>query len=215
MARYENVDGTFGDYQEVKSEYVLPGTEFSWSSDETVEWQAAEVKWTVAEADKVEKVDILKQLYYLDVNWQLDDNNVETYTATYGVFNITVNGKDNGERSDYWKKHRYGSTFKVDNVKTNTGYEYSDIYDRYNRNLDVSKQNVLTDTTSIVIHVKSVKTEAELTSGQDFNKKIKTLAGGDLNNIQVFSKSENKPNMSSMTSDNIISTESSDYPIYA
>ena len=43
MARYENVDGTFGDYQEVKSEYVLPGTEFSWSSDETVEWQAAEV----------------------------------------------------------------------------------------------------------------------------------------------------------------------------
>lgn len=89
-----------------------------------------------------------------------------------------------------------------------------DMYGMYG-NLDESKQYVLTGTTNIIIHIKSVKTEAELISGQDFNKKIKTLAGGDLKNIQVFSKSENKPNMSSMTSDNIISTESSDYPIYA
>lgn len=46
-------------------------------------------------------------------------------------------------------------------------------------------------------------------------KKIKALAGGNLSNIKTFTKSETAPNINSMTSANIISTDDSNSPIYA
>lgn len=56
---------------------------------------------------------------------------------------------------------------------------------------------------------------SEIITGQNFNKKIKALAGGNLSNIKTFTKSETAPNINSMTSANIISTDDPNSPIYA
>lgn len=56
---------------------------------------------------------------------------------------------------------------------------------------------------------------SELIAGPDFNEKIKTLADGKLTNIKSFSKAETSPNISTMTSANIISTDASNCPVYA
>lgn len=72
MARYENADGTFGDYETVYEQWVQAGTEVAWDFPESQQWQAVSVHYIAANANKVTKVDVLRQWYYLDMNGRLD-----------------------------------------------------------------------------------------------------------------------------------------------
>ena len=67
MVRYENPDGTFTNYETVESVKKNDGETFSWSSPATDAFQAKSLSYTV-NGGKVNKVDVMRKKYTLDVN---------------------------------------------------------------------------------------------------------------------------------------------------
>ena len=228
MVRYENVDGTFEDYQEVKNENVLPGTEIEWHSDATVEWQAAEVRWTTAETDRTEYVDILKQKYTFDVNGilnDLDKNKLnQTNIKDWATFDVYINGKAVATNVyDYCQEIKYGSKYEIKNIKETVGHKFIGVNNgngQYASDLSGMVGNpiqILSDIkrTVVVLEFDAIETHSNLITGPEFNSKIKTLAGGKLSTITKIEKSETEPNISTINSNNVISLSDSDFPTYA
>ncbi len=133
--RYENVDGTFEEPIVVSTLNVFPGDTFTWNLNELDnykenssqwerQWQTPDIKEYVATKEPQDiTIDILRQLYYLDLNASFYD-----YKGTYlygggnlkfedNVITATADIDINGKRvmsatTDYFVKLRYGSTFK-------------------------------------------------------------------------------------------------------
>lgn len=126
MARYENADGTFGDYETVYEQWVQAGAEVAWDFPESQQWQAVSVHYIAANANKVTKVDVLRQWYYLDMNGRLDaSGTINGNIKPWGEVSLWINGKLIGTKmTDYYQKQRYGSTFKMELTKVNDNFEY-------------------------------------------------------------------------------------------
>ena len=144
--RYENVDGTFAEPVVVTTKSVFPGDTFTWnvseldsykenSSQWEHQWQTPNTEEYIASDTSQDiTIDILRQLYYLDLNGSFYDydgaylygggnliyNGVTTATA-----NVDINGKrDRTNVTDYFVKQRYGSTFKF-TITAMSGYKFS------------------------------------------------------------------------------------------
>ena len=138
----------------------------------------------------------------LKTNFQLHDKVVVTYE---------VNGED------YTYLNKYNNVLDLEAPEV-AGYRFDKWILEDGSDFDTS--SVLTEDTKIV--AKMTKLEATFVSGYDVNQKFKRLAG---NSSAVYSTSDSsitsikrtyeKPDISSMTSDNIISLYNSMVPIYA
>lgn len=129
MVRYEKPDGTFTSYETVESVKKNDGETFSWSSPETDTFQAKSLNYTV-NGGKVNKVDVMRKKYTLDVNGYYNSspyNNIENY----GTFELYINGsKVQSTTVDFCDTVRYGSTYEIKNVKPATGYKYLGVYSK-------------------------------------------------------------------------------------
>ena len=191
------------------------------------EWQAAEVTWTAAEADKTQNIDILKQKYTFDINGALQNDEgtiIESQTSTKGwaTFDVYINDKlVSANVYDYGVEERYGSKFEIRNLKANAEYLFNGVNTNKGLFADDIKGTVgnpiqtLSNIKLTAVCLQFKEAYSEIITGQNFNKKIKALAGGNLSNIKTFTKSETAPNINSMTSANIISTDDPNSPIYA
>lgn len=128
MVRYENPDGTFTNYETVESIKKADGETFSWSSPETDAFQAKSLNYTV-NGGKVNKVDVMRKKYTLDVN-SIFEGGVYPNTNTYGTFDFYINGKLLTYHTDFCEKVRYGSEYEIKNVKSISGYKYNGIYSK-------------------------------------------------------------------------------------
>lgn len=65
--------------------------------------------------------------YYLDLNAYLDGT-YATGLGAYGTADITVNGtKVGNDVADYCSQHNYGSSYIVNDIKANSGYQYDGV----------------------------------------------------------------------------------------
>ncbi len=133
VVRYEGVEDNFVDAEtKIDFDKVLKeGSTFTWNcataDANPKKWQTVDsLSETVGTEDKTFNVDALRQWYYIDLNGILVDENNHRITELNGV---TVGGGNirgwgladvyiNGERvasgvDDYFKLHRYGTTFYV------------------------------------------------------------------------------------------------------
>lgn len=63
--------------------------------------------------------------YYIDVNGSLDGVH-QSGTSPMGTFDIYVNNSlAMNDATDYWQEHNYQTPYKVQDIKTNTGYNYT------------------------------------------------------------------------------------------
>lgn len=125
MVRYENPDGTFTNYETVESVKKNDGEIFSWNSPETDAFQAKSLNYTV-NGGKVNKVDVMRKKYTLDVN-SIFEGGIYPNTNTYGTFDLYINGKLSAYHTDFCEKVRYGSNYEIKNVQTINGYKYNGI----------------------------------------------------------------------------------------
>lgn len=136
QVRYEQPDGTFSNYETVKTEYLPSGANFTWSAEElqgyiadSAQWQKQyvmpdKVEYTVANSSKETQVDIKLQEYTFDVNGGIAYSS-EGNIKPYGTINVYINNVLVGEGvTDYCKKNKYGSTFRVELVSVNDAYDY-------------------------------------------------------------------------------------------
>lgn len=129
MVRYEKPDGTFTKYEAVESVKKNDGETFSWSSPATDAFQAKSLSYTV-NGGKVNKVDVMRKKYTLDVN-SYYDSSVYGNTENYGTFELYINGsKVQSTTIDFCSLVRYGSTYEIKNVKPVTGYKYLGVYSK-------------------------------------------------------------------------------------
>lgn len=128
MVRYEKPDGTFTAYETVESVKKNDGEIFSWSSPETDAFQAKSLNYTV-NGGKVNKVDVIRKKYTLDVN-SIFEGGIYPNTNTYGTFDFYINGKLSTYHTDFCEKVRYGSEYEIKNVKSISGYKYKGIYSK-------------------------------------------------------------------------------------
>ena len=129
MVRYENPDGTFTNYETVESIKKNDGETFSWSSPETDAFQAKSLSYTV-DGGKVNKVDVMRKKYTLDVNGYYNSSPYNN-TANYGTFELYINGsKVQSTTVDFYDTVRYGSAYEIKNVKPASGYKYLGVYSK-------------------------------------------------------------------------------------
>ena len=134
QVRWENADGTWGNYEEAYSEELKAGETFTWSAETKLlntdvlkfQWQTPdEISYTTTNEDKTTQVSISRQKYYFDLNGGLEGGHVEGNLRDYGTADVYINGKLAAQGvTDYWKMERYGSTFEIKNINANKGYEY-------------------------------------------------------------------------------------------
>lgn len=125
MVRYENPDGTFTNYETVESVKKNDGETFSWSSPETDAFQAKNLNYTV-NGGKVNKVNVMRKVYKLDINGIFEDN-IYPNTNTYGTFDFYINGKLQPIHTDIYTDVRYGSEYEIKNIKTINEFKYKGI----------------------------------------------------------------------------------------
>lgn len=124
--RYENVDGTFTDYEEIANEVKDYGSTFEWKRDADSEFETGYMSYTVEES-RTEDITIYRKKYNLTIDAALDGNYF-TNLDSMGTVSVFVNGetvlddKNGGAISV-----RSGSTYEVYNIKTNDGYTYNGI----------------------------------------------------------------------------------------
>lgn len=149
---FEDVNGDMGkDIKTINLGQYSQGHQISWSVKDldayktnSTQWEKqwqkpsnnGKVEYTTTNESKITTIQIQRQWYYLDVNanWQNSDGTVGTpsgggnlkwgddITATVKVF---VNGKEQdiqGNGSDYFRLHPYGSDFRIE-VTMYPGYK--------------------------------------------------------------------------------------------
>lgn len=150
--RFEDVNGNMDKYTQTVINETLPaGRTISWSIADLADYKTNQTQWerqwqTPADngavnyptenASHITTIDIMRQVYYLDLNGQFYDvdgsalggggdlkhGDEITATAT-----IEVNGVvEKEDVTDYFIQHRYGSTFKF-TIIPQSGYEFTGI----------------------------------------------------------------------------------------
>lgn len=63
--------------------------------------------------------------YYIDVNGSLDGEH-QSGTAPMGTFDVYINNSlVVNDAGDYWQEHNYQTSYKIQDIKANTGYNYT------------------------------------------------------------------------------------------
>lgn len=63
--------------------------------------------------------------YYIDVNGSLDGEH-QSGTAPMGTFDVYINNSlAINDAGDYWQEHNYQTPYKIQDIKANTGYNYT------------------------------------------------------------------------------------------
>ena len=140
------------DTREVVKESLSAGKTISWSVEELPEWINNQTQWekqwqtpenngavnyTTENKSKTTTIDIKRQMYYLDVNgqWQYADGTVRApgtgnllwkENQPAATIAVEINGDPDlsvsGNGTDYFRKQRYGSKFKI-TITMMSGFE--------------------------------------------------------------------------------------------
>lgn len=143
--RYENADGSFGDYETVYLKRVLPNKIVSWSLPGSNMYKEASVEYRTTEEDVTTKIDIMRQTYYLDINGRLGGKNFGNIKH-YGKCDVYINGELKAKGvTDYYVKWRYGTTYEIKDIVPDEGHIFNGCYNKIPLAGEINK------TTSLVL----------------------------------------------------------------
>lgn len=164
MVRYEKPDGTFTKYETVESVKKNDGETFSWSSPATDAFQAKSLNYTV-NGGKVNKVDVMRKKYTLDVNLYYNSSPYNN-TKNYGTFELYINGsKVQSTTVDFCDTVRYGSTYEIKNVKPASGYKYLGVYSKNIPGYSPNSPNLKSAVGTVSVNM----VDEEITIDKEFN----------------------------------------------
>lgn len=83
-ARFQNADGSWGDYEEVYSASVTSGTTVSWSYTADSEYKSASISYTATSSAATKYVDVYRQSYTITYNTNGGSGSIATQTFLYG-----------------------------------------------------------------------------------------------------------------------------------
>ena len=207
--RYENPDGTFGDYIE-ETQVLKEGDTFNWvckkAKDNPTQWQAvSDITETVGTSDKTWTRTVKLQEYYFLVQFVVGDSEEEPGTgsdkSSIGTFDVYINGEKKNTADDYFNKEiKYGATYDIKNIAINdeqytfTGIKYGNISGTCIPNYMFPKTTD-SDEPRMKLFIRLDRKEdlSVLKSGSEINSIFKTLAGGDLSNIYYIHQAPEAP----------------------
>ena len=209
--RYENPDGTFGDYI-AETQYLDEGDKFTWTCqkahDNPVQWQSVEdINETVGDDNKNWNIDVKLQEVYLDINGYVDGHILPNGDlGNIGTVDVYVNGEQVATDVDDWcEKVKYGSTYEIKNVKSSSKYTLdhispgaSGVVNTFTDSLNGIKKMYLE------IYFTTKQESATLKSGPEINEAFKQLAG-DLGYIRHIHQAPEIPGNASASAVNIAS----------
>ena len=209
--RYENPDGTFGDYI-AETQYLDEGDKFTWTCqkahDNPVQWQPVEdINETVGDDNKTWNIDVKLQEVYLGINGYVDGHILPNGDlGNIGTVDVYVNGEQVATDVDDWcEKVKYGSTYEIKNVKSSLKYTLdhispgaSGVVNTFTDSLDGIKKMYLG------IYFTTKQESATLKSGPEINEAFKQLAG-NLEYIRHIHQAPEIPGNVSTSSINIAS----------
>ena len=137
-----------------------------------------------------------------------------TYEVVFDKNSETAEGTMTNESFNYTEEKAL-----TKNTYTNEGYVFAGWNtvadgsgDSYLDEAEVSK---LASSGTITLYAQWMSMNATIEGGSTFRSKIVTLAGSSNGNVKSFQRSYTKPDISTMTNNNIISTSTSLAPVYA
>lgn len=164
MVRYEKPDGTFTNYETIESVKKNDGETFSWSSPETDAFQAKSLSYTV-NGGKVNKVDVMRKKYTLDVNGYYNSSPYDN-VENYGTFDLYINGsKVRSTTTDFCSTLKYGSTYEIKNVKPASGYKYLGVYSKNIPSYSLYAPNLKSAIGTVSVNM----VDEEITIDKEFN----------------------------------------------
>lgn len=183
MVRYENPDGTFSEY-ETETQYSDEGDQFDWvckkAKNNPIQWQPVdEIHETVGEDNKTWKIDVKLQEIYVDIMASLNGTKFADL-QNIGTTDLYINGKSVGRGiDDYWGIVKYGSTYEIKNVNSDSKYIFVGIDGGTSTG---TMKKVYTDSKGhtvfgLTLIFMTKDEEATLKSGQEVNDIFKQLAG--------------------------------------
>lgn len=128
--RYQNSDGTWGDYQSVIDQEYTIGSTVSWGRDADDCYYGAEISFT-ADQSSIRYVDIKRKQYLFTLSGIYNGTEMSTF-GEYATADVYINGKLAADDcTSYSEMVYFGTSYQIKDIKEKTGCTYDGITGTY------------------------------------------------------------------------------------